>query len=312
MGTPEFAVPSLRAIHASRHQIVGIVSQPDRPKGRGQKLIPTPVKQAALELGLGPVLQPEKLREPDFLAALQALNADLFAVVAFRIMPEAVFAMPPQGTVNLHPSALPKYRGAAPLHWTVLNGDSQTAITTIFIQREIDAGNIILQEPRPVYPEDTTGDLHDRLSEDGAQLLVKSLDLIAAGEVVPQRQDNSLATPARKLTREDCLLSFDQPARAVRNRIMGLSPFPGAYTFLGDQVLKLYRARVIAENEQAGKPGTVLRAAGDQILIACNPGTVSILECQLQGRKRLDAETFLRGTPLAEGQVLGNGENEKR
>lgn len=304
MGTPDFAVPSLKAIHESRHRITGVISQPDRPRGRGRKLQPTPVKQFALDHSLAPILQPERMKDPAFLAQLAAIPADIFVVVAFRILPEVVFAMPPKGTVNLHPSLLPKFRGAAPLHWTIINGETETGLSTIFIQKEIDAGNIILQEKRPVFPSDTTGTLHDRIAPDGAEFLVRTLDLIENDAVKPQRQDPALATPAPKLHKTDCHISFDQPATRVRQWIQGLSPFPGAFVYWEDQVLKLYRATVVRQTPVDAAPGTIVRAEGLDLHVACNPGVISLDELKLQGRKMMTAEDFLRGTKISEGSVL--------
>ena len=305
MGTPDFAVPSLKAIVEAGHQVVGVVSQPDRPRGRGQKHQPTPVKKAARELGIDTIYQPEKLKEPDFLESLKALEADLFVVVAFRILPAVILDMPRHGVINLHPSKLPKYRGAAPLHWTILNGDRDTAISVIFLKKEIDAGNIILQEDHPVFENDTTGDLHDRFSIEGARLLLKSIALIAEGEAKASKQDDSLATPAPKITKGDCLLNFDLPASQVRNRIMGLSPFPGAFTHWQGQTLKLFRAQVFSEDSRMEKPGTIIENKAGEIWIACDPGIISVSELQLQGRKRLSHQDFLRGIKLVPGDILG-------
>lgn len=304
MGTPAFAIPTLSRIHDSRHQIVAVVSQPDRPRGRGKKLLPTPVKQFALENNLSPILQPEKLKDPDFVEALQALQADVFVVVAYRILPEVVFTIPSRGTINLHPSKLPKYRGAAPLNWTIINGDRETAITTIFIKKEIDAGNIILQRDVSIEPDETAGSLHDRLGPAGAELILESLDLIENDAVQAQKQDDSLVTPAPKLTKETCHISFDQPAESVKNWIHGLSPFPGAFAFYQDQTMKFYRAEVISEDPQTEPVGAIVKAEKSDFWIACNPGAVAIREIQLQGRKRMKIEDFLRGTDIDQQVIL--------
>ena len=304
MGTPAFAIPTLEKIHQSRHKVVGVVSQPDRPRGRGKKLLPTPVKKYALEHNLSPVLQPEKMKNPDFHAQLRALNADIFVVVAFRILPEAVFAMPPKGTVNLHPSALPKYRGAAPLNWTIINGETETAITTMFIQKEIDAGNIIFQQKMAVLPDDTAGTLHDRLAATGADLILESLDVIEKGTVQIQPQNHEKATPAPKITKEMCRLNFAQPARRVRRWIHGLSPFPGAFAHYEGKIVKFFKAEVIAESGQIEAPGVILKAQNDDLWIACSPGVIAIRELQMQGKKRLKTTDFLRGRPLRTGSMF--------
>ncbi|RMF60705.1 MAG: methionyl-tRNA formyltransferase [Calditrichaeota bacterium] len=305
MGTPEFAVPSLEKIHNSRHQIVGVVTQPDRPRGRGLKLLPPPVKEAAIGLNLNPILQPESLKDPEFLTILDALQADVFVVVAFRILPEAVFTMPPRGTINLHPSLLPKFRGAAPIHWTIIQGEKTTGVTTIFIQKKIDAGNIILQEEYPVHPDETAGELHDRLAIAGAELLLKTLDLIEAGDVHPIVQDEKMATPAPKITREMCHLSFTQPAVKVKQWIHGLSPYPGAFAYdEQNRIIKLYRAAVISEEPDESPPGTILKAKSNDLWISCSPGVIAIEEIQLQGKKRLNVMEFLKGNHLKEGDRL--------
>lgn len=304
MGTPEFALPALEKIYHSRHRIAGIVTQPDRPRGRGKKLLPTSVKQFALHHNLSPIMQPESLKDAEFVAALKALNADLFVVVAFRILPEIIFTMPSKGCINLHPSLLPKYRGAAPLNWTIIRGETKTGLTTIFLQKKIDAGNIIMQREMPVYPDDTFGTLHDRLAPAGAELLLETLDLVEGGTVQPLIQDDSLATPAPKLTKEICRLNFNQPAEDVKNRIHGLSPVPGAYAFYGEEMIKFYRAAVVDGKSENSQPGEILKAEKNDLWFACQPGIVAILELQLQGRKILHTGDFLRGITLPTGTVL--------
>lgn len=304
MGTPEFALPTLEKIFHSRHHVVGVVTQPDRPRGRGQKLLPTPVKQFALDHHLSPVFQPELLKDPEFIAALRALNADLFVVVAFRILPEIIFTMPPKGCVNLHPSLLPKYRGAAPLNWAIIKGETLTGLTTIFLQKQVDAGNMILQREMPIYPDDTVGALHDRLAPAGADLMLETLDLIETGMVQTIAQDDSLATPAPKLSKEICHLSFRQPAEQVKNWIHGLSPFPGGYVFYREQMLKFYRVKVVSSDPLSAQPGEIVKAEAEHLWIACQPGVVAIQELQLEGRKVLKTGEFLRGAAIHAGEVL--------
>ncbi|MFZ0388810.1 MAG: methionyl-tRNA formyltransferase [Calditrichia bacterium] len=301
MGTPDFAVPALQKISRSHHKVVGVVSQPDRPRGRGQELIPTPVKKAAQNLNLHPILQPEKLKDPAFLQALQSLNADIFVVVAFRILPELVFSLPTLGTINLHPSLLPKYRGAAPLNWTIINGETESGITIIRISREIDAGGILLQEKSRIFPDETAGSLHDRFSERGAELLLKALDGLESGNLQPLPQNDMLATPAPKISKEMCRLSFKQPAGQVKNWIHGLSPHPAAFAELQNIIFKFYRAEVVSSESVAQPPGTIL-SVKNQITVSCSPGVVRILELQRQGKKIMSAEEFLRGFPLQEGR----------
>ncbi len=304
MGTPDFAVPALERLLASRHRVVGVVTQPDKPRGRGLKLIPPPVKQIALQHGISPILQPEKLKNPDFINQLKELSADIFVVVAFRILPEAVFTLPPLGTINIHPSLLPKYRGAAPLHWTIINGEKITGVTIIRIQREVDAGNILLQREVPVLPDETVGSLHDRLAKIGAEMLLETLDRLEKGGLQPVPQRDEEATPAPKITKEMCHLSFNQPAEKVKNWIHGLSPFPGAYAFYQDKMVKLYRARVEDPGYRGQPPGTIVEARGNRLWVACNPGLLGILELQLAGKKRLRVEELLRGFSFRVGDRL--------
>jgi len=306
MGTPHFAIPTLEKIHQSYHTVVGVVTPPDKPRGRGKKLQPPPVKQFAIDNELSPILQPLKMRDEGFVEELRALEADLFVVVAFRILPIAVFTMPPLGTINLHPSELPKYRGAAPLNWTIMNGEKETAISTIFLRKEIDAGNIIIQEKRDIHPDETVGTLHDRFSVDGADIVLRSIEMIADGSVEPQEQDTSKVTPAPKITKETCLLNFDQPAKQVRQWIHGLSPVPGAYSFYQGNMFKIFSAELVDEKKHDVAPGTILHAGKDDILVTCNPGTLNLREVQIQGRKRLKTGDFLRGFSLDKGIVLGS------
>ena len=304
MGTPEFAIPSLAQIHHSEHQIVGVVTQPDRPRARGKQVLPTPVKAYALENNLTPLLQPENMKNPAFVTSLQSLNADLFVVVAFRILPEKVFSIPPKGTINLHPSQLPKYRGAAPINWTIINGERETAVTTIFIQKEIDAGNIILQKKLPVFPDDTAGTLHDRLALEGADLLMETINLIAKGKVPTQPQNEALVSPAPKLTKEICHLNFNQPAKKVRQWIHGLSPYPGGYALMDHTMAKFFLADVVNELPHGFKPGEVVKAEGADLWIACNPGIIAIKELQFSGKKRMSPEEFLRGNSIPVGGIF--------
>lgn len=304
MGTPEFAVPSLARLVNSHHQVVGVVTGPDKPRGRGRKLLPTPVKAFAQQKGIHPILQPEKLKDSEFIQQLKVLQADLFVVVAFRILPEAVFTLPPLGTINVHPSLLPKFRGAAPIPWTIIRGEKETGVTIIRINQQVDAGEILAQERYPVYAEDTAGTLHDRLATAGAQLLVKVVNQLAEGKAVARPQPETDATSAPKITREMCHLSFHQSAEQVKNWIHGLSPYPAAYVFYRDEMLKLYRATVVDPGAQPAPPGTIVKAEGKQLHIACQPGVVAILELQKSGKKVLKTEEFLRGYRLQVGEQL--------
>lgn len=302
MGTPDFAVPSLRKILNSSHQVVAVVTQPDKPRGRGQRLLPTPVKKEALSHQISPVFQPVRLKDPQFIQQLKQLNADLFVVVAFRILPVEVFTIPPLGTINVHPSLLPKYRGAAPINWTIINGEQETGVTIIRITEKVDAGNILLQKKVAVLPDETAGSLHDRLAEIGADLLVQAIDGLAENRLKPQPQSDQLAMPAPKITPEMRHISFRQPAEQVKNWIHGLSPFPAGFVYYQGKLIKLYRAKVVDAAFANAEPGTILTAQGDRLEIACQPGIVRILELQREGKKMLSTGEFLRGQHLKAGE----------
>jgi methionyl-tRNA formyltransferase len=303
MGTPEFAVRSLQKLHQSSHHLVGVVTQPDRPKGRGRQLAASPVKQEAMHLGL-PIFQPERLKDPEFLDWLKARNADCFIVVGFRILPPEVFEIPPKGTVNLHASLLPKYRGAAPIQWALINGEKKTGVSTFFIERKVDTGDLILQEGIPIGPDETAGQLHDRLAEVGADLLVKTADLVDQGPVrrIPQE---GTPTPAPKILPENCQIDWTLPAERIVNLIRGLSPIPGAFTRWDEKRLKILRASSDKTSvSQLSKPGRVAVAAGGDIIVEAGTGSVRIHELQIEGKKRMEAKEFLRGRSLAVGTMF--------
>ncbi|MFB2120021.1 methionyl-tRNA formyltransferase [Parapedobacter sp. 2B3] len=297
MGTPEFAVASLAALLAAGEDIVAVVTVPDKPAGRGRKLQQSAVKQYALSKRI-PVLQPEKLRDADFLAQLRAFRADLQVVVAFRMLPEVVWNMPAQGTVNLHASLLPQYRGAAPINHAVINGETESGVTTFLLQHEIDTGHILFTEAVGIGPNDTAGDLHDRLMTVGAQLLVKTVHAIANGTAEPVPQQN-LATAgalkhAPKIFKEDCLIEWHEPVASVHNLIRGLSPYPGAHTELDGHTLKIFKAAP-EKAAVAHPPGTYLTDGVSLLKVACIDGYIHIEELQLAGKKRMDTADFLRG-----------------
>jgi methionyl-tRNA formyltransferase len=294
MGTPEFAVASLEAILDAGYHVAGVVTAPDKPAGRGMQLTESAVKRFALQRGL-PVLQPEKLKDPTFLAALAALRADLQIVVAFRMLPEVVWKMPPMGTVNLHGSLLPQYRGAAPINWAVINGEKETGVTTFQLQQDIDTGNILLQDRFPIGETDTAGDVHDRMKIIGARLLVRTIDGLAAGKLTGMPQENfSGLKPAPKITTETGRIDWTRPVAEVYNLIRGLSPTPTAYTTLDGKLVKVFRsekelkppATATGNYETDGK--TYLRwAAAD--------GYIRVTELQIEGKKRMGITDFLRG-----------------
>ncbi|GAB3763470.1 methionyl-tRNA formyltransferase [Spirosoma pomorum] len=298
MGTPDFAVTSLQRLLGGGCQVVAVVTAPDRPSGRGLQLTPSPVKKAALAANL-PVLQPEKLRDPAFLESLASYKPDLQVVVAFRMLPEVVWAMPIIGTFNLHGSLLPQYRGAAPINWAIINGETETGVTTFFIEKEIDTGQMIFQDQEPIYPDDTAGTVHDRLMERGADLVLKTVRAIEAGAYprTPQPASDDLK-PAPKLSRETTEINWSQPAITVRNFIRGLSPYPAAWTIINGKFFKIYTASIANESPFAAEPGEAYTDSKKVILVKANDGWLSIDSLQAEGKRRMTAEEFLRGNKL--------------
>ena len=305
-GTPAFAVPSLEALIGSRHDVVAVVSQPDRPKGRGQQLQPTPTKVLALAHGV-PVLQPAKIREESFLQAVRDLGADLGVVVAFgRILPDSLLAIPRLGMINVHASVLPRYRGAAPIQRAVLAGDAETGVTIMRVETELDAGPMFAVATVPIPSEATSGDMETILATLGAKLLLPVVDDLATGRAVETPQDHSRASHAAKITKDEGALDWTQRAGVVHNRVRGLQPWPLAWTRLGGDRLVLRRVRPVgpsADLPSAGlPPGTILRAAGDELIVACGEGTaVQVLELQPEGRRTMTARDFLAGRAVAAG-----------
>ncbi len=292
MGTPEFAVPSLQALIENKFNVVAIITAPDKPKGRGKKLGISPIKEYAQQFEI-PILQPKNLKSPAFLEELASYKANLQVVVAFRMLPEVVWQMPELGTFNLHASLLPNYRGAAPINWAIMNGDSETGVTTFFLQHQIDTGNIIFQESEQISPSDNAGSLYERLMHKGAQLVLKTTQAIAAGNVSQKPQvvaDNLSSAP--KIFRETCELNWDWPAYKILNRIRGLSPYPGAWTTIQNKICKIYSAQVI--DLKADWEG-VFCVNQQRLLAKASDKTISILELQLEGKRRMQIQEFLRG-----------------
>lgn len=304
MGTPTFAVPALEGLVRDGYPVIGVVTQPDRPQGRGQTMAPPPVKVEAEALGLT-VLQPEKVRTPGFLETFRRLAPDLVIVAAFgQILPGEIIHGPREGCINIHPSLLPKYRGAAPINWTLIRGEEKTGVTIMRMDEGVDSGDIFLQEETPIGAEETFGELHDRLAAMGARLLLNALAMQEAGTLRPRPQDHRLATMAPRLHPEDGRVHWDADARAIVALVRGLSPSPAAYTVLEGKKLKIFRAS--AETAPlSDAPGTV---AGETVLglrVAAGNGSVVLREVQIEGKKRLAARDFLRGVRVAPGQVLG-------
>lgn len=304
MGTPDFAVPSLEALLKSDDEVVGIVTQPDRPKGRGQVLTPSPVKQIAIREGL-PVLQPIKMKDRDFLAGLAGWKPDLIAVAAFgRILPAAILTLPPRGCINVHGSLLPKYRGAGPIQWAIINGETETGITTMLMDEGMDTGPILLQEKIPIWPDDTAGSLSPRLAELGGRLLVETIARLKANTLVPRPQDHTLATMAPLLKKEDGLIDWTLPAVAIVNRIRGLTPWPGAYTFLGADRWVLCRA-VTLDEPGSGSPGHIMAVTKDAIRVATGSGILVIKELQPANSRRMTVMEYLAGHAIHVGSRFG-------
>jgi methionyl-tRNA formyltransferase len=298
MGTPEFAVASLDALVKAGCNIVGVITAPDKPAGRGMQLQQSAVKKYALEHQLH-ILQPEKLKNPQFLEALKALQADLQIVVAFRMLPEVVWNMPPMGTINVHGSLLPQYRGAAPINWAVINGEKETGVTTFKLKHEIDTGDILLQERLPIGENETAGSVHDRMKELGAQLLVKTVQGLADGSLkeIPQSQipnSKSQILHAPKIFTETCRIDWNKPVADIHNLVRGLSPFPGAFTQLEGKTFKIYQS-LKEEGNVNEQPGSFITDKKTYLKFACTDGYLTVKELQLEGKKRMLIEDFLRG-----------------
>lgn len=304
MGTPEFAVPCLQRLLEHGVQVAAVVTGVDKPAGRGQKIQPPPVKARAVAAGL-PVLQPADLRDPSFRETLLHYAADLFVVVAFRVLPPEIFALPPLGTINVHASLLPKCRGAAPIQWAILRGEKETGITTFFITEKIDAGDVIMQRRTEIGAMETAGQLHDRLMQMAAEVLLETVKLIAAGEAPHHRQEG-VPTPAPKITREMAHIDWAQPASEVVNLVRAMNPVPCAFTFLRDKLLRVYRVHEVHGAVPGRDTGAILRsdAARGELFVATGSGVVAIDELQLQGRKRMQAAEFLRGFAVAHEEKL--------
>jgi len=296
MGTPEFAVASLDKLVQAGCNIVGVITAPDKAAGRGMQLQQSAVKQYAVEKGLH-ILQPEKLKDPVFLEALKNLEADLQIVVAFRMLPEVVWNMPPMGTVNLHGSLLPQYRGAAPINWAIINGEKETGVTTFKLQHAIDTGDILLSATIPIGDNETAGTLHDTMKEVGANLLLQTVRGLAAGNLVESPQVSTLETElkhAPKIFTETCQVNWNKPMHEVYNLIRGLSPYPAAFSFLGGKKLKLYKAEKIF-NQPTKDAGEFETDQKTYLQFACLDGYISVLELQLEGKKKMGIADFLRG-----------------
>lgn len=297
MGTPDFAVPSLKILVENNYDIAAVITAPDKPKGRGQKLSESPVKEYARSAGLH-ILQPTNLKDADFQRELKSLDANLQIVVAFRMLPEAVWSMPELGTFNLHASLLPQYRGAAPIHWAVMNGEKETGLTTFFLKHEIDTGSIILQKKQSIDPEDTTGDVYTKLMTKGADLVLETVKTIEENTYELRVQDeNQSLQHAPKLFKENTELQWTESAEKLYNYIRGLNPFPTAWAYINDKKYKIHESSIINE-ETEGEAGKIITDGKTHLHIQCNPGVLSLEVIQPEGKKRMHVTDFFRGNEL--------------
>ncbi len=296
MGTPDFSIPSLKILLESKHDVLAVVTASDKQRGRGRKISSTPVKKFAIENNI-PVLQPEKLKNnPEFVEHLKKFDADIYIIVAFKILPPEVFTIPAKGSFNLHASLLPKYRGAAPIQWALIKGETETGLTTFKLAEKVDTGNIYIQQRVEIYPEDNFETLHDRLSELGAEVVLKTVNLIETGNFILQEQDNSLATPAPKITKEIAKIDWDKSAIEIHNLIRGLSPIPGAFFELNGKIIKIYKSEFVNRTDLS--PQQIERTK-NELIIGCGKDALKILELQQEGKKRMGIEEFLRGFRLS-------------
>jgi methionyl-tRNA formyltransferase len=297
MGTPEFAVPSLEILVENKFNVVAVITAPDKPQGRGQKLTASPVKECALKYSI-PVLQPANLKSPDFIDELKSYEANLQVVVAFRMLPEMVWAMPSLGTFNLHASLLPQYRGAAPINWAIINGERETGVTTFFLKHEIDTGSIIFQEKEKIHDDDDVGTLYERLMQKGSALVLKTVKAIEAQNVPAQPQDESIQIKhAPKIFKETCEVKWNQSSESIRNFVRGLSPYPAAWTSLNGKIFKLLKAET-ASGQATVEPGEIATDNKTFLRVKTQDGWISILEFQPEGKKRMTVDEFFRGNRL--------------
>jgi methionyl-tRNA formyltransferase len=303
MGTPEFAVPHLEALHTSSHKVLLVVTQPDRPKSRGQKLTPSPVKKKALSLGYS-LLQPESMKTEAIVDALTRCHADLFVVVAFGLLlPKALLGIPPMGAINVHASLLPRYRGPAPIQWAIINGEKETGVTTMQMDPGLDTGPILLSAKIAIHPDDTSSSLHDRLSQIGARLLIKTLNDLIDGRIQPTPQDQTAATYAPRLKKNDGHIDWSGSSDSISRWIRAMDPWPGAFAFCDGRRLKIYKARPV-QRTFSETPGTVIQGFADELIVATGQGALSIEEIQEESGKHLPTRIFLCGCKIRPGTLL--------
>jgi len=303
MGTPEIAATTLERLIEGPDAVVGIVTQPDRPAGRGQRSVPSPVRNVAEGRGI-PVVAPQKIRDPEFLKTLVGWHPEIIVVVAYgRILPKTILDLAPYGCLNVHYSLLPKYRGAAPAAWTIISGESTAGVTTMKLVEKMDAGPIYLQEAATVAPDETTGSLQDKLTPIGARLLLETVSRLKMGSLIPQEQDESAVTFAPIIKKEDGLIDWSQPAITIERRVRGFDPWPGAYSHIGGKLLKIHKARVVAADAKLN-PGEVMKADEGGFWVATSSGVLELEEVQLENKKRLSGVVFLRGARIKSGDRL--------
>ena len=303
MGTPEIAAATLEALFESHDLLVGVVTQPDRPSGRGQRPLRSPVRKLAEAHGV-PVIAPEKIRAPEVLETLRVWRPQIIVVVAYgRILPKTILDLPPYGCLNVHYSLLPKYRGAAPAAWTIINGEEQGGVTTMKLVEKMDAGAIYLQEPLPLAPDETTGSLQKKLTPIGSRLLAETLGRLKEGSLIPREQDGSQASLAPMLKKEDGLIDWRRAAVEIERRVRGFDPWPGSFTYLNGRLLKVHRTMIITENR--GEPGEIIRADSGGFWVATSAGIIGLEEVQLENKKKLPGTEFIKGARIRAGDRLG-------
>ena len=304
MGTPDFSVGTLEALVEAGHEVCLVVTQPDKPKGRGKEMQYTPVKEAALKHGIE-VYQPRRIREAECVEKLRQYNADIMVVIAFgQIIPKEILEMVPYGCVNVHASLLPKYRGAAPIQWSIIDGEAVTGVTTMQMDEGLDTGDMLLKTEVPITAEETGESLHDKLAKAGAALCVETLAKLQEGSIVPEKQGESPTAYAKMLTKDMGAIDWNRPAKELERLIRGLNPWPSAYTKLNGKTLKIWAADVCGQTGEKAQPGTVLKAEKDEFLIQTGEKILSVKELQLEGKKRMDTAAFLRGCHLEKGMIL--------
>lgn len=305
MGTPDFSVPALKALVEAGHEVAAVVTQPDRPRGRGKELQMTPVKVQALAYGI-PVYQPEKVKDPAFVEILRNLQPEVIVVIAFgQILSRDILDLPPYGCINIHASLLPKYRGAAPIQWAVIDGEKETGVTTMMMDVGLDTGDMLEKMVIPLDPKETGGSLFDKLSQAGGPLILSTLEKLKAGTAVRTPQTDEDSTYAKMLTKSLGQIDWSMEAAAIERLIRGLNPWPSAYTFVHGKTLKIWDADVLKESSDGAAPGQIIRTDPHSLIVAAGEALLSIRELQLEGKKRMDVETFLRGYTIEKGEILG-------